>query len=81
MLEDEVWRLKKIGKTGAYHQALSDNGIDSVKKFLQAYMKDGQKLVKVKAQQISSGNKYHFDIPLDMYFHDGGLIQDLWLYL
>jgi len=47
MLEDEVWRLKKIGKTGAYHQALSDNGIDSVKKFLQAYMKDEQKLVKL----------------------------------
>ncbi|RLN01003.1 calmodulin-binding protein 60 C-like [Panicum miliaceum] len=46
MLDDEVWRLKKIGKTGAYHQALSDNGIDSVKKFLQAYMKDEQKFVK-----------------------------------
>jgi hypothetical protein len=59
VLDDEVWRLKGIGKTGAYHQALSDNGIDSVKKFLQAYMKDEQKLVKVKAQQISSGNKYH----------------------
>jgi hypothetical protein len=52
VLDDEVWRLKGIGKTGAYHQALSDNGIDSVKK-------DEQKLVKVKAQQISSGNRYH----------------------
>ncbi|PUZ67359.1 hypothetical protein GQ55_3G428800 [Panicum hallii var. hallii] len=47
VLDDEVWRLKKIGKTGAYHQALSDNGIESVKKFLQAYMKDEQKLVKI----------------------------------
>ncbi|XP_025805318.1 uncharacterized protein LOC112884175 isoform X2 [Panicum hallii] len=47
VLDDEVWRLKGIGKTGAYHQALSDNGIDSVKKFLQAYMKDEQKLVKI----------------------------------
>lgn len=48
MLDDEVWRLKKIGKAGAYYQALSENGIDSVKKFLQAYMKDEQKLMKVK---------------------------------
>ncbi|WVZ90642.1 hypothetical protein U9M48_036926 [Paspalum notatum var. saurae] len=47
MLDDEVWRLKKIGKCGAYHDALSDNGIDSVQKFLQAYMKDEQKLIKI----------------------------------
>ncbi|TKW28850.1 hypothetical protein SEVIR_3G355600v4 [Setaria viridis] len=47
LLKDEVWRLKKIGKIGAYHQALLDNGIDSVKKFLQAYMKDEQKLIKI----------------------------------
>lgn len=52
MLDDEVWRLKKIGKIGAYHQALSDNGIDSVQKFLRAYMKDEQKLIKVRALQI-----------------------------
>jgi len=58
MLEDEVWRLKKIGKIGAYHQALSDNGIHSVQEFLRAYMKDEQKLIKVKALQISSINKY-----------------------
>ncbi|KAJ1265712.1 hypothetical protein BS78_08G097200 [Paspalum vaginatum] len=47
MLDDEVWRLKKIGKSGAYHDALSDNGINSVQKFLQAYMKDEQKLIKI----------------------------------
>ena len=58
MMDDEVWRLKKIGKFGAYHQALSDNGIHSVQEFLRAYMKDEQKLIKVKALQISSVNKY-----------------------
>ncbi|XP_066360247.1 calmodulin-binding protein 60 B-like isoform X2 [Miscanthus floridulus] len=47
MLEDEVWRLKKIGKIGANHQALSDNGIHSVQEFLRAYMKDEQKLIKI----------------------------------
>jgi len=58
MMDDEVWRLKKIGKFGAYNQALSDNGINSVQEFLRAYMKDEQKLIKVKALQISSVNKY-----------------------
>lgn len=47
MLDDEVWRLKKIGKIGAYNQALSDNGINSVQEFLRAYMKDEQKLLKI----------------------------------
>lgn len=47
-----MWRLKKIGKIGAYNQALSDNGIGSVQEFLRAYMKDEQKLIKVKALQI-----------------------------
>ena len=26
-LGDEVWRLEKIGRKGAYHQALSDSGM------------------------------------------------------
>jgi hypothetical protein len=48
MLDDEVWRLKKIRKNGPYQQALSDEGIDSVQKFLRAYMMDEHKLMKVK---------------------------------
>jgi len=46
LLGDEVWRLERIGKNGAYHQALSDSGIDTVQKLLQSYMKNEQKLLK-----------------------------------
>lgn len=45
-LSDEVWRLEKIGRNGAYRQALSDSGIDTVQKLLQSYVKDEQKLLK-----------------------------------
>lgn len=63
MLDDEVWRLEKIRKNGPYHQALSNEGIDSVQKFLQAYMMDEQKLIKVKATRsffsfCSNGYKF-----------------------
>ncbi|XP_062202264.1 calmodulin-binding protein 60 E-like isoform X2 [Phragmites australis] len=54
MLDDEVWRLEKIGKNGAYHQALSNNGIDTVQKFLQAYMKDEQKLIQIFSKMPQS---------------------------
>ncbi|KAL6847423.1 hypothetical protein ACP4OV_023276 [Aristida adscensionis] len=53
-LGDEVWRLEKIGKNGAYHQALSNNGIDSVQKFLQAYMKDEERLKQIFSKMPQS---------------------------
>ncbi|XP_047046443.1 uncharacterized protein LOC124651397 isoform X1 [Lolium rigidum] len=46
LLDDEVWRLEKIGKNGAYHQALSGSGIYTVQKLLQSYKKNEQKLFK-----------------------------------
>ncbi|CAM0949665.1 unnamed protein product [Alopecurus aequalis] len=46
LLGDEVWRLERIGKNGAYHQALTDSGIDTVQKFLQCYMKNEHKLLQ-----------------------------------
>ena len=49
LLDDEVWRLEKIGSNGAYRQALSDSGIDTVQKLLQSYVKNEEKLLKVKA--------------------------------
>ncbi|KAF7064042.1 hypothetical protein CFC21_070471 [Triticum aestivum] len=45
-LGDEVWRLEKIGSNGAYRQALSDSGIDTVQKLLQSYVKNEEKLLK-----------------------------------
>ncbi|KAJ0048950.1 hypothetical protein Pint_16507 [Pistacia integerrima] len=35
MLNDEVWRLEKIGKDGAFHKKLSTAGIKSVQDFLK----------------------------------------------
>ncbi|XP_008245780.1 PREDICTED: calmodulin-binding protein 60 G-like [Prunus mume] len=39
-LNDEIWRLEKIAKEGAFHKRLSRFGIDTVKDFLQSYVKD-----------------------------------------
>lgn len=44
MLDDEVWRLEKIGRNGAHHQALTNSGVDTVQKFLQSYFTDEKKL-------------------------------------
>lgn len=34
-LHDEVWRLEKIGKDGAFHRKLHENKVDNVQDFLQ----------------------------------------------
>ncbi|XP_015698682.1 calmodulin-binding protein 60 A-like isoform X2 [Oryza brachyantha] len=46
MLDDEVWRLEKIGRNGAHHLALSNSGVDTVQKFLQSYVTDEKKLIQ-----------------------------------
>ncbi|KAJ4954715.1 hypothetical protein NE237_011498 [Protea cynaroides] len=39
-LDDEVWRLEKIGKDGAFHNRLAFHGIRTVKDFLRYLMTD-----------------------------------------
>lgn len=46
-LKDDVWRLEKIGKDGAFHGKLNSNGIYTVEHFLQLLVKDQQKLKSV----------------------------------
>jgi hypothetical protein len=46
-LKDEVWRLEKIGKDGAFHKKLNSNGIYTVEHFLQLLVRDQQKLRSV----------------------------------
>ncbi len=46
-LEDDVWRLEKIGKDGAFHKRLSQEGIETVEKFLRLLVMDPQKLRSV----------------------------------
>lgn len=44
MLEDEVWRLEKIGKDGAFHKKLASEGVNTVQDFLKLSVIDPGKL-------------------------------------
>lgn len=46
-LDDDVWRLEKIGKDGAFHRKLSAEGINTVQDFLQLSVIEPSKLRKV----------------------------------
>ena len=47
MLQDEVWRLEKIGKDGAFHRKLAAEGVNTVQDFLKLSVVDRQKLRRV----------------------------------
>eukprot|EP00257_Ricinus_communis_P026743 XP_025014157.1 protein SAR DEFICIENT 1 [Ricinus communis] len=47
MLKDEVWRLEKIGKDGAFHRKLSAANIHTVQDFLKLSIVDPPKLRKI----------------------------------
>ena len=47
-LDDDVWRLEKIGKDGAYHKRLCELNINTVKDFLIKYSIGPTKLREVK---------------------------------
>ncbi|KAL6638417.1 hypothetical protein ACP70R_023912 [Stipagrostis hirtigluma subsp. patula] len=47
LLNDDVWRLKKISKDGVFHEALRGAGIFSVQDLLRFYYKDEPALHKI----------------------------------
>ncbi|XP_024963961.1 protein SAR DEFICIENT 1 [Cynara cardunculus var. scolymus] len=47
MLQDDVWRLEKIGKDGAFHKKLTSNGIKTVQDFLKLSVVNEPKLRKI----------------------------------
>ncbi|CAI0459699.1 unnamed protein product [Linum tenue] len=53
-LGDEVWRLERIAKEGAFHKRLSANGISTVKEFLKAYVVDQTTLRSILGGGISN---------------------------
>ncbi|KAF3544289.1 hypothetical protein DY000_02005604 [Brassica cretica] len=53
-LDDEVWRLEKIGKDGAFHKKLNKAGIYNVKEFLRLMVKDAQKLRTILGSGMSN---------------------------
>jgi len=54
MLGDDVWRLEKIGKDGAFHQKMMAKGIKTVQDFLKLAVIDTQKLREVYIFKISN---------------------------
>ncbi|KAK9706643.1 hypothetical protein RND81_07G141200 [Saponaria officinalis] len=53
-LSDEVWRLEKIGKDGAFHKRLSKAGIVSVEDFLRFVVRDPQRLRNILGSGMSN---------------------------
>ncbi|KAA0050939.1 calmodulin-binding protein 60 C-like isoform X2 [Cucumis melo var. makuwa] len=51
--EDEVWRLKGIGRNGKYQKRLTSRGILNVEAFVKAYQKDSRSLRKLLGNRLS----------------------------
>ncbi|CAJ2637014.1 unnamed protein product [Trifolium pratense] len=52
-LEDDVWRLEKIGKDGAFHKKMTDKGIKTVQDFLKLAVMDTHKLREILGMGMS----------------------------
>ncbi|KAG0479894.1 hypothetical protein HPP92_010752 [Vanilla planifolia] len=53
-LKDEVWRLEKIGKDGAFHKKLNKAGIYVVEDFLRLLVRDQQRLRNILGSGMSN---------------------------
>ncbi|KAJ7542528.1 hypothetical protein O6H91_10G110200 [Diphasiastrum complanatum] len=53
-LNDEIWRLDKIGKDGAFHKRLNQAGIFTVEDFLRLVVMDPQKLRNILGNGMSN---------------------------
>ncbi|KAE8710360.1 Calmodulin-binding protein 60 E [Hibiscus syriacus] len=53
-LNDEVWRLEKIGKDGSFHKRLNTAGIVTVEDFLRLVVRDQQKLRNILGSGMSN---------------------------
>ncbi|XWS70928.1 hypothetical protein CRYUN_Cryun03dG0092600 [Craigia yunnanensis] len=54
VLDDEVWRLEKIGKDGSFHKRLTKEGIFTVEGFLRLVVRDQQKLRNILGSGMSN---------------------------
>ncbi|KAI0502660.1 hypothetical protein KFK09_017616 [Dendrobium nobile] len=54
LLFDEVWRLEKIGKDGAFHKRLSSENINTVKDFLTLLVTDAPRLRNILGNGMSA---------------------------
>ncbi|KAG6649114.1 calmodulin-binding protein 60 B [Carya illinoinensis] len=53
-LDDEVWRLEKIGKEGSFHKRLNHEGIFTVQDFLRLVVRDPQRLRAILGSGMSN---------------------------
>lgn len=53
-LNDEVWRLEKIGKDGAFHKKLNAAGILTVEDFLRCLVRDSARLRSILGSGMSN---------------------------
>ncbi|KAL5699260.1 Calmodulin-binding protein 60 B [Ranunculus cassubicifolius] len=53
-LNDEVWRLEKIGKDGSFHKRLNKSGIRTVEDFLRLVVRDSQRLRNILGSGMSN---------------------------
>ncbi|KAJ7979488.1 Calmodulin-binding protein [Quillaja saponaria] len=53
-LNDEVWRLEKIGKDGSFHKKLNNAGLFTVEDFLRLAVRDPQKLRSILGGGMSN---------------------------
>ncbi|KAL7224682.1 hypothetical protein ACSBR1_026042 [Camellia fascicularis] len=53
-LNDDVWRLEKIGKDGSFHKRLNKSGIFTVEDFLRLVVRDSQKLRTILGSGMSN---------------------------
>ena len=60
MLGDEVWRLEKIGKDGAFHKKLTSEGVNTVQDFLKTSVVDPVKLRTVRVYDLKARCEFFF---------------------
>ncbi|KAI3949852.1 hypothetical protein MKW92_003316 [Papaver armeniacum] len=53
-LNDDVWRLEKIGKDGSFHKRLNKSGIYTVEDFLRLVVRDSPRLKSVLGSGMSN---------------------------
>ncbi|XP_022856717.1 protein SAR DEFICIENT 1 [Olea europaea var. sylvestris] len=77
-LDDEVWRLEKIGKDGAFHRKLASRGINTVQDFLKMFIIDSSNLRQIlgvgmsdKMWDVTSNHAKTCNLGTKLYRHRG----------
>lgn len=75
-MNDEVWRLEKIGKDGSFHKRLNKAGIFTVEDFLRLVVRDSQRLRNVRMYILLSFQNLNSSIVIFIYLSP--IVVDSW---